>query len=192
MRRPRPAAARWGGRSWIQAADVGAAGRGFGRRAERDGRRPARAAPPFHSVVADHHLGDGAIPFVAVPRGKGGRLAATPLAEGGVEAARDFVAQGAFGSWSCPRANKALVRAAGHARRRAFTVYAIRHSFAAGLRRTGTDVADIQDLYGHTNPRTTVIYAPPQLVKHQAAIARLRALESGTTRKRLAVPGRSL
>ncbi|MCY4511966.1 MAG: tyrosine-type recombinase/integrase [Acidobacteria bacterium] len=107
-------------------------------------------------------------------------MAAPPLAEEGVQAARDFVAQGAFGSWSCPRANKALVRAARHAQRPAFTVYAIRHSFAAGLRRTGTDVADIQDLHGHTNPRTTVIYAPPQLVKHQAAIARfLRALESG-------------
>ncbi len=134
---------------------------------------------------------DDPIPFVAVPRGKGGRLAAIPLVEEGVQAARDFASQGAFGSWSCPSANKALVRAARHARRPAFTVYAIRHSFAAGLRRTGTDVADIQDLYGHTNPRTTVIYAPPQLVKHQAAIARLRALESGTRRKRLAVPAGS-
>ncbi len=46
MRRPRPAAARWGGRFWIQAADVGAAGRGFGRRAERDGRRRGRACAP--------------------------------------------------------------------------------------------------------------------------------------------------
>ena len=140
---------------------------------------------------ADDFRLDDPIPFVAVPRGKGGRLAAVPLVEEGVQAARDFVALGAFGSWPCPSANKALARAARHAQRPAFTVYAIRHSFAAGLRRTGTDVADIQDLYGHTNPRTTVIYAPPQLVKHQAAIARLRALESGTTRKRLAVPAGS-
>lgn len=130
---------------------------------------------------------EDAIPFVAVPRGKGGRLAAIPLVEEGLQAARDFVAGEAFGSWSCPSANKALARAAHRAQRPAFTVYAIRHSFAAGLRRTGTDVADIQDLYGHTNPSTTVIYAPPQLAKHQAAIARLRVLENGETRKRLAV-----
>lgn len=102
---------------------------------------------------ADDFRLDDPIPFVAVPRGKGGRLAAIPLVEEGVQAARDFVALGAFGSWSCPSANKALARAARHAQRPAFTVYAIRHSFAAGLRRTGTDVADIQDLYGHTNPR---------------------------------------
>ena len=134
---------------------------------------------------------DDAIPFVAVPRGKGGRLAAIPLIEEGLQAARDFVSRDAFGPWSCPSANKALARAARIAQRPAFTVYAIRHSFAAGLRRTGADVADIQDLYGHTNPSTTMIYAPPQLVKHQAAIARLRALESDATRKRLAVPAGS-
>ena len=94
--------------------------------------------------------------------------------------------------------HRRLSRARAHGRRRlahpqrpAFTVYAIRHSFAAGLRRTGTDVADIQDLYGHTHPSTTMIYAPPQLVKPQAAIARLRLLESDATRKGLAVPAGS-
>ena len=132
---------------------------------------------------------DDAIPFVAVPRGKGGRLAAIPLVEEGLDAARDFLAREAFGSWSCPSANKALARATREAQRPAFTVYAVRHSFAAGLRRTGADVADIQDLYGHTNPSTTMIYAPPELVKHQAAIARLRLLESGATPKRLAESG---
>lgn len=140
---------------------------------------------------ADDFRLDDPIPFVAVPRGRGGRLAAIPLVEEGVQAARDFVAMGAFGSWSGPSANKALARAARHAQRPAFTVYAIRHSFAAGLRRTGTDVAEIQDLYGHTNARTTVIYAAPQLVKHQAAIARLRLLESDPARRRLAVPAGS-
>ena len=60
--------------------------------------------------------------------------------------------------------------------RRAATVYRlpIRHSFAAGLRRAGTDVADIQDLYGHTMLETTMIYAPPELAKHRAAMERLR------------------
>ena len=37
-----------------------------------------------------------------------------------------------------------------------------------------SDVADIQDLYGHTDSATTKIYAPPQLAKHAAAIERLR------------------
>ena len=60
--------------------------------------------------------------------------------------------------------------AARKAGRSAFTVYQIRHSFATGLRLTGSDVADIQDLYGHTDPETTMIYAPPQLQKPAAAI----------------------
>ena len=37
-----------------------------------------------------------------------------------------------------------------------------------------SDVADIQDLYGHTDPETTMICAPPQLQKHAEAIARLQ------------------
>ena len=112
-------------------------------------------------------------PFLVVPRGKGGRLAAIPLVGEGLQAAREFVAIRAYGNWSCASANKALERAARKAGRSAFTVYQIRHSFATGLRRTGSDVADIQDLYGHTDPETTMIYAPPQLQKHAAAIERL-------------------
>ena len=117
---------------------------------------------------------DEPTPFVAVPRGKGGRLAAVPLVGDGLDAARAFMAIGAYGGWSCPSANRALERAARKAGRPAFTVYQIRHAFATGLRRTGSDVADIQDLYGHTDPETTMIYAPPQLQKHAEAIARLQ------------------
>ena len=117
---------------------------------------------------------DEPTPFVVVPRGKGGRLAAIPLVGEGLKAARDFMALRAYGWWSCPSANKALERAARKAGRSAFTVYQIRHSFATGLRRSGSDVADIQDLYGHTDPETTMIYAPPQLQKHAAAIERLQ------------------
>ena len=113
------------------------------------------------------------IPFVAVPRGKRGRLAAIPLVGRGLEAARDFITKDAFGKWSCPSANKGIARAAALVGRETFTVYQIRHSFAAALRRTGSDIADIQDLYGHTNPETTMIYAPPELEKHSRAIGRL-------------------
>ena len=34
---------------------------------------------------------------------------------------------------------------------------------------------DIQELYGHTDPRTTKIYAPPWLPRHLEAIGRLRS-----------------
>ncbi len=117
---------------------------------------------------------DEPTPFVAVPRGKGGRLAAVPLIGEGLDAAREFMTIRAYGRWSCPSANRALAQAARRAGRPPFTVYQIRHSFATGLRRTGSDVADIQDLYGHTDPETTMIYAPPQLQKHAAAIERLQ------------------
>ena len=123
---------------------------------------------------------DEPFPYVVVPRGKGGRLAAIPLVGDGLEAAREFMAMGAYGSWSCPSANKAIRAAARRAGRPAFTVYQIRHSFATGLRRTGADVADIQDLYGHTDPETTEIYAPPGLEKHAKAIKRLQHADEAT------------
>ena len=127
------------------------------------GMRPSQMA----RLQPDDFRLDEVTPFVVVPRGKGGRLAAIPLVGEGLDAARDFMAGGAYGRWSCPSANKALERAARKAGRPAFTVYQIRHAFATGLRRTGSDVADIQDLY----------YAPPQLQKHAAAIARLQCAD---------------
>ena len=68
---------------------------------------------------------DELTPFVAVPRGKGGRLAAIPLVGDGLEAARAFMALRAYGPWSCASANKALRGAAQRAGRPAFTVYQI-------------------------------------------------------------------
>ena len=117
---------------------------------------------------------DEPIPYVAVPRGKGGRIAAVPLVPEGVAAAHAFLDAEAFGPWPRSSVNRALAGAARRAGRPVFTTYQIRHSFAAGLRRAGTDVADIQDLYGHTRPETTMIYAPPELAKHLAALERLR------------------
>ena len=117
---------------------------------------------------------DEPIPYVAVPRGKGGRIAAVPLVPEGVDAARAFLDAEAFGPWPRSSVNRALASAPKRAGRPAFTTYQIHYSFAAGLRRAGTDVADIQDLYGHTRPETTMIYAPPELAKHRAALERLR------------------
>lgn len=128
------------------------------------------------------------IPYVAVPRGKGGRIAAVPLVPEGIAAARAFLDAQAFGPWSRGSANKALRAAARRAGMPPFTVYQIRHSFAAGLRRTGTDVADIQDLYGHTSPQTTMIYAPPELPKHRDALERLRQNDAAHSHAAFEVP----
>ena len=117
------------------------------------------------------------VPHVVVPRAKGGRTAAIPLLEEGLRAARQFIDIDAFGEWKTEPANKALAKAAERAGRKPFTTYQIRHSFASGLRQSGADVADIQDLYGHTDPETTKMYAPSQLEKHREAIGRLRAAD---------------
>ena len=121
------------------------------------------------------------IPFVIVPRGKRGKIAKVPLIPEALAAAQAFIETNAFGKWSCPSANKMLQAAAERAGRAPFTVYQIRHAFAAALRRTGTDLADISNLVGHTNKEVTEIYAPPILEKHQDAIQRLRDSETVTT-----------
>ena len=124
---------------------------------------------------ADFRLTDP-VPYVSVPRGKGGRLAAIPLVDDAISAVHDFIAADAFGPWSTQSANKAIQAAARKAKRQPFTVYQIRHSFAAWLRHTGADLADIQDLYGHADAATTRIYATPTLAKQRDAIQRLRVV----------------
>ena len=133
--------------------------------------------------VDDFRL-DEPIPYVAVPRGKGGRIAAVPLVPEGIAAARAFLAARAFGAWSRGSANKALRAPARRAGRPPFTVYQIRHSFAAGLRRTETDVADIQDLYGHTSPENHHDLRTPRTRKSIAPQWNdcVRAMASGQSR----------
>ena len=139
---------------------------------------------------ADFHI-EELVPYVDVPRGKGGRLAAVPLVDEAMAAARAFIAANAFGPWSCPSANKAIRAAARKANRDPFTVYQIRHSFATWLRHAGADLADIRDLYGHTDAETTRIYAAPTLAKQRDAIRRLRAVDppSATDAEREVPPG---
>ena len=139
------------------------------------GMRPSQMGRLAH---ADFRLADP-VPYVNVPRGKGGRLAAIPLVEDAVAAVHDFIAADAFGPWSTQSANKAIQAAARQAGREPFTVYQIRHSFATWLRHTGADLADIQDLYGHTDASTTRIYAAPTLAKQRDAIKRLRVVRAG-------------
>ena len=137
------------------------------------GMRPAQMR---HLTPDSFHL-NHEVAHVVVPPAKGGRTAAIPLLEEGLRAAQHFIDIDAFGEWETQPANKELAKAARMAGLKPFTTYQIRHSFAFGLRDSGADVADIQDLYGHTNAETTKIYAPAQLKKHQEAIRRLRAAD---------------
>lgn len=116
-----------------------------------------------------------AIPAVLVPSGKGGEPVMFPLLEEGVAVARGFLRTRAFGRWSCPSAYKRIVEAAKKVGEPPFNVYRIKHSFASALRRTGTDLADIQDMLGHADPASTRVYAPAVRAKHLAALERLRA-----------------
>ena len=116
-------------------------------------------------------------PHVVVPQGKEGRTALVPLLEEGIAAARDFMELEAYGACDTEKANRVLAAAARKAGLKPFTTYQIRHSFAAGLRASGADLADIQYMYGHTNSKTTSFYAPVDMKKNQEAIRRLRATE---------------
>ena len=73
---------------------------------------------------ANFHL-EEPIPYVSVPRGKRGRLAAVPLVDEAVVVARVFIESEAFGAWSTPSANKAIRTAARKADLEPFTVYQI-------------------------------------------------------------------
>lgn len=107
----------------------------------------------------------GPIKSVTIGRGKRGKVARAPLlSEAAVQAAQDFIAWRAFGPWSCPSANKALAIACKASDVKPFNLYRIKHSVAAHLRQRA-DLADVQDVLGHTDPKTTAIYAPPVSAK---------------------------
>ena len=124
---------------------------------------------------------DAEIPYIAIPRGrKAKKIVPQPLTDEGIAAVRAFMEADAFGAISCSSANRALARAAERAGRAPFTIYQIRHSFAAGLRRSGTDVADIKNMLGHMDEAMTEIYAPPDLKKHRDAVQRMIDSEQTT------------
>ena len=125
----------------------------------------------------DFHL-EAPIPYVDMPRRKGVRLAAVPLVDEAVSAARAFIAADAFGPWSCPSTNKAVLVAARKANSDPFTVYQIHNLFVMWLRHAGSELVDIRDRYGHTDAETTRIYAVSTLATQRDAIRRLRAVDS--------------
>lgn len=126
-------------------------------------------------LTEDHFLLDDPQPAVLIPSGKGGNQVMMPLLAEGLAAARGLLRTGGYGAkWSCPSANKMIAETAARVGVAPFTVYTIKHSFATGLRRAGTDLNDIRDMLGHQDIRTTEIYAPAVSEKHLAALERLR------------------
>ena len=108
-----------------------------------------------------------------VPRGKGGEPVALPVPDEGVDAWREFIAIDAWGSWSV---SAARVRLHAACRRRGvdtFGIHALRHAYATELRRGGADLADVQELLGHRDIRTTMRYAPVVSGKLREAVNRL-------------------
>jgi integrase/recombinase XerD len=113
--------------------------------------------------------------------GKGGRPHWKPLTEDGVAALRLFIEKNAFGAFSQSSVHKSWRRACADAGVPFFNPYRLRHSWATTLRAGGLDLADVQELIGHTSAKTTVRYAmvsPPKLLQavgtlgHAHAVAR--------------------
>lgn len=118
-----------------------------------------------------------------VPTGKGGtRFRIVPLNASGVEAWRRFSALRCWGAYdknlllrSFRRACATEAKARGLPARRT-RVYDLRHSVATAYLQAGADLADVQDLLGHTTSRMTRRYAPLQRTKLIAAAAALEKL----------------
>ena len=114
---------------------------------------------------------DEPTPFVVVPRGKGGRLAAIPLVGEGLQAARDFKAARAYGTLVVPERQQGA-----GARRPEGRKAGVHRVSDSAFVRDGA-LADGIGGGGHPGsvrahgPGTTMIYALPQLQKHAAAIA---------------------
>jgi len=68
---------------------------------------------------------------------------------------------------------KAICKRAGI---KAYTVHALRHSFGTYLRMSGVSLPDIADLMGHTDIRTTQIYAKVMQEHLRREIAKLAPL----------------
>lgn len=116
-----------------------------------------------------------------VPTGKGGkRYRFVPLNTKGVAAWKAFAAAKAWGPYDRNLLRRAFQRACqAEAKARELPlervrVYDLRHSVATAYLKAGADLADVQDLLGHTTSRMTRRYAPQQ---RQKLLAAARALD---------------
>lgn len=108
-----------------------------------------------------------------VPTGKGARTMRTvPLTDSGVAAWQAFIAARAWGTYdrntlrkSIQAACRAEAKARGIPAPVGLRAYDLRHTVATSLLRAGADLADVQDMLGHTTTRMTRRYAPFQKQK---------------------------
>lgn len=105
-----------------------------------------------------------------VPTGKGSqKLRLVPLNDQGIEAWKEFAAVKAWGPYDKGALLNAVKRAGKKVGLANLRVYDARHSIAAAYLKVGADLADVQELLGHTTPRMTRRYAPFQRAKLDAA-----------------------
>ena len=107
--------------------------------------------------------------------GKGGRPHWKPLTADGVAAFELFIERGAFGEFSRSSLYKSWQLACEEAGVPFFSPYRLRHTYATVLRAGGMDLADVQQLVGHTSSRTTERYAavaPGKLDASTVALSR--------------------
>ncbi len=113
-------------------------------------------------------------PRVIVGRpGKGGRPHWKPLTADGVTALTMFIDHNAFGPFSQSALYKTWKSACADAAVPFFNPYRLRHTYATTLRAGGMDLADVQQLVGHTSARTTERYAAVAPEKLYTAVGAL-------------------
>jgi integrase len=108
-----------------------------------------------NDIWLDH---DPLVVFVNQP-GKNGKAHWKPLTQQGVAAFRLSIAKNAFGEFSQSSVYKSWKLACEDAEVPFFNPYRLRHTWATTLRAEGVDLADVQELVGHTSSRTTERYA---------------------------------
>ncbi len=128
-------------------------------------------------ILLDH---DPSVVLVNHP-GKSGKPHSKPLTESGVEAFRLFIEKKAFGEFSQSSVRKSWKLACEDAGVPFFNPYRLRHTWATTLRAGGLDLADVQELIGHTSARTTERYA---MVAPHKLMGALGALNRAWTRAR--------
>jgi integrase len=118
--------------------------------------------------------------------GKGGKPHWKPLTASGVAAFKLFVERDAFGEFSQSSIYKSWKRACEDANVPFFNPYRLRHTYATTLRAEGLDLADVQELVGHTSSKTTARYAlvaPAKLAGARGALDRAWARARKNVRK---------